>query len=90
VVTNAWKILNTAASDEDDGVFLQVMAFTRNVSRNFDSVGQAYTGYFTKSRVWLLWSFSGYLNTHTSFKGCWLLVVFSLEIINHTLKMWST
>lgn len=54
VVTNAWKILNTAASDEDDGVFLQVMAFTRNVSRNFDSVGQAYTGYFTKSRVRLL------------------------------------
>ena len=54
VVTNTWKILNTAASDEDDAVFLQVMAFARNVSRNFDSVGQAYTCYFTKSRVWLL------------------------------------
>ena len=54
VVTDTWKILNTAASDQNNGVFLQVMAFTRNVSRNFDSVGQAYTGYFTESRVRLL------------------------------------
>ncbi len=54
VVTNTRKILNTAASDEDYAVFLQVMAFARNVSRYFDSVGQAYTGNFTKSRVRLL------------------------------------
>ena len=34
-------------------MFLQVVAFTSNVSRNFDTVGQAYTSYFTKSGVCL-------------------------------------
>ena len=38
VVTNTWKILNTAASDEDDAVFLQVMAFAQKLRFRWSGV----------------------------------------------------
>ena len=54
VVTNARKILNTAAADQNDGVLLQVVTNAGNVSGNFITVRQAHTGDLTKSRVRLL------------------------------------
>ncbi len=54
VITNTRKILDTAASDEDDAVFLQIVSFARNISGNFDSVRQTYTSHLTKSGVRLL------------------------------------
>ena len=44
VVTNARQILNTAATNQHDTVFLQIMAFAAYIARHFETVGQAYAG----------------------------------------------
>src|SRR5688572_30539681 len=40
VIANAGQVLHTAATDHDDGVFLQVVAFAGNVGRDFKAVGE--------------------------------------------------
>src|SRR5579859_880372 len=54
VVTHTGKILHTAAADHHDGVFLQVVAFTRNVARHFEAIGQAHARNLTERGVRLL------------------------------------
>src|SRR5471030_2595850 len=54
VVAHAGQILDAAAADHDHGVFLKVVAFTRNVADHFEAVGQAHLGDLTKRRVRLL------------------------------------
>jgi hypothetical protein len=54
VVTDTWKVLHPSAANEDDGVFLEVVAFTADVGDDFESVGKANLSHFTESRVWLL------------------------------------
>ena len=54
VVTNTREVLDTAAADHNDRVFLEVMSDTRNVSSDFHAVGKTDTGIFTKCRVRLL------------------------------------
>ena len=49
VVTYTRKVLYTTATYQYDGVFLQVVTFTRNVGVYFLTVGQTYTSYFTHS-----------------------------------------
>ena len=38
VVANTRKVLDTAATDEDRGVLLEIVAFTRDITCNFKSV----------------------------------------------------
>src|SRR5687768_8875747 len=40
MVTNARKVLNTTSTDQDDGVFLQIVADTGDVGCNFNPIGQ--------------------------------------------------
>src|SRR5579859_820451 len=54
VVAHTGKILHTAAADHHDGVFLQVVAFTRDIAGHFEAVGQAHAGDLTERRVRLL------------------------------------
>ncbi|MCY1224944.1 hypothetical protein D9M72_371220 [compost metagenome] len=54
VVTNARKVLNAAAADHDNRVFLKVVTFTRNVADDFEAVRQTNLGNLTESRVRLL------------------------------------
>src|ERR1043166_164677 len=54
VVAHARQILDAAAADHDHGVFLKVVALTRNVTDDFEAIGQAHLGHFTKRRVRLL------------------------------------
>ena len=54
VITDTREVTDTTAADEHDGVLLQVVALTRDVSSNFDAVDKANTGNLTKSRVRLL------------------------------------
>ena len=54
VVTYTREILYTSASDKNNGVFLEVMADTRNVSSNFCTVCELYSGNLSHSRVRLL------------------------------------
>src|ERR1700743_2965197 len=54
VIANARKILHAAATDQHDAVFLQIMAFARNISQRFEAVGQTYLGNLTQRGVRLL------------------------------------
>ena len=62
VVTHTGQVLDTAAADQNDAVLLQVMADTRNVRGDLDTIREADTGNFTQSRVRLL----GGHGTHSS------------------------
>jgi hypothetical protein len=48
------KVLNTAAADQNNGVLLQVVANTGDVSGNFHTIGQTHTSDLTQCRVRLL------------------------------------
>ena len=54
MITHTRKVLDTAATDHDDGVLLQVVADAGNVARDLDLVGEADTGDLTKGGVRLL------------------------------------
>ena len=54
VVTNTGKVLDTAAADHDDGVLLEVVADTGDISGDLVAVGQANTGDLTQCGVRLL------------------------------------
>src|SRR5690606_22401999 len=51
VVTNTWQVFYTAATNQDNAVLLQVVAFTTDVRGNLETVGQTHTAYFTQCRV---------------------------------------
>jgi hypothetical protein len=54
MVTNARQVADTAATDENHGVFLQVVVYTGDIGGNFAAVTEAYTGDLSKGRVRLL------------------------------------
>ncbi|EAP81994.1 hypothetical protein NAS141_09651 [Sulfitobacter sp. NAS-14.1] len=54
VVAHTGKVFYTAAADQNNGVFLQVVRFTRDVADDFETVGQAHFGNLTHGRVGLL------------------------------------
>ncbi|MNW62482.1 hypothetical protein D3C74_406210 [compost metagenome] len=54
MITNTWQILDTTATDQNNGVLLQVVTFTADVGGDFEAVGQTYTAHFTQCRVRLL------------------------------------
>jgi hypothetical protein len=54
VVTNTWKVLYSATANEDDGVFLEVVTFTADVSDDFLTVGKTHLGNLPQSGVRLL------------------------------------
>jgi hypothetical protein len=54
VVANAGKVANAAATNENDRVFLEVVAFAADVSGDFFAVGEANAANFTESGVGLL------------------------------------
>mmetsp|Transcript_11152 Transcript_11152/g.14697 ORF Transcript_11152/g.14697 Transcript_11152/m.14697 type:complete len:536 (-) Transcript_11152:66-1673(-) len=51
VVTNTGKVFYTAATDQNHGVFLKVVAFTGDVGDHFETVGQANLRNFPHSGV---------------------------------------
>ncbi len=63
------KVLNTSASDQNNGVLLQIVAFTGNVAGYFDSVGKTYSGDLSKSGVRLFRSRCLNSCAHASFCG---------------------
>lgn len=56
VIPYSGQILHPSTSNEDNGVFLEVMTNTWDVGSHFDAVSQANTGNFSKSGVRFLWS----------------------------------
>ena len=49
VISGTRKVLDTAAADHHDAVLLKVVAFARDVGCHFNTVGETYSGDFTKS-----------------------------------------
>ena len=54
VVTHTRQVLHTAATDQNHGVFLKVVAFTADVGDDFETVREAHLGNLTESGVRLL------------------------------------
>jgi hypothetical protein len=54
VITNTRKVLYTAAANENDGVFLEVVTFTRDVCSDFVTGGKTHTSDLTQCGVRLL------------------------------------
>src|SRR3569833_2821595 len=54
VITNARKVLDAAAADQDHAVLLKIMALARNIGQRFEAVGQTHLCDFAKRRVRLL------------------------------------
>ena len=78
LVTNTRQVLDSAASDEDDGVFLQVVPLTGDVRSDFHAVGEAHTGDLPQSRVRLLRSNGGNTSTDATTLRCGDLLLVSL------------
>ena len=51
MVTNARQIFHTAATNQHDAMFLQIMAFTADITRDFETVGQANASHLAHGRV---------------------------------------
>jgi hypothetical protein len=49
VVSDAWEIFDTAATDHDGAVFLKVVSFATDISGDFVSIAKTDTGIFSKS-----------------------------------------
>ena len=54
MVTNTWQVFYTAATDQDDAVLLQVVAFAADVRNDLETVGQTNLRNFTQRGVRLL------------------------------------
>jgi hypothetical protein len=65
VIANAWEVLNTATSDQDDRVLLQIVANAGNVGSHLNAIGQTDAGYFSQRRVWFLGSLRIHASTDT-------------------------
>src|SRR5690349_5521036 len=66
VIADARKIFHTATANQNNRVLLQVVADTRDVSRNFDPIGQAHTSNLTQRRVRLFGRLRVYAGTNTA------------------------
>ena len=51
MVADTGKILYSAAADENNRVFLQIMSFTGNICGHFDAIRQAYACYLPKRGI---------------------------------------
>src|SRR6478735_2544916 len=67
VVTHAGQILDAAATDQHDRVFLQIVAFTADVADDFKTVGQADFGNLAQCRIRLLRRGGIHTGAHATF-----------------------
>ena len=54
MIPHARQILHAPTPDQNDCVFLQIVADTGNVCRYFDAIGKPYACHFTQSGIRLL------------------------------------
>ena len=55
MITNAGEVANTSASNQDNGVLLEIVVLSGNISGNLTAIGQADAGNLSQGGVWLLW-----------------------------------
>src|SRR5262245_58918633 len=66
VVAHAGQVLDAAATDQDHGVLLKVVAFAADVARHLVAVGEAHTAHLAQRRVRLLGRRGVDARTHTA------------------------
>jgi hypothetical protein len=66
VVTNAGKVTDTSATNQNDRVFLKVVTFAADIGTDFTPIGESDSSDLSKRGVRLLRSLSLHLKTHTS------------------------
>ena len=66
MIAHTWQVFHTTATDQHDGVFLKVMAFTWDVSGDFHAVAEANTSNLTHCRVRLLGRHGAHLGADTA------------------------
>ncbi len=69
LVTHAGEVAHTTATDEHDGVLLEVVALAGDVGRNFDAIDEAHTGDLAQSGVRLLWGGGEHAGAHATLLG---------------------
>src|SRR5262249_20474847 len=67
VVADTGQVADAAASNENDGVFLEVVPLARNVCRHFDAVGEPNARHLAQRRVRLLGRHDFHLKADTLF-----------------------
>ena len=83
VVTDTGQVLNTTATDQHDGVLLQVMADTGNVRGDLDTIREADTGDLTQSRVRLLGGHGTDRSADTALLGAvQIRILFLLRVVS--------
>jgi hypothetical protein len=83
VVTHTGEVLNTTATDQHDGVLLQVMADTGNVRGDLDTIREADTGDLTQSRVRLLGGHGTDCSADTALLGAvQIRILFLLRVVS--------
>ena len=65
-------VLHAAAAHQDNGVFLKVVTFTRNISRDFHAVGEADTRYLSNSGVRFAGSLCRDAGADAALEGRWI------------------
>jgi len=66
VVPDTWKIFHTTPTNKNDGVLLEVVAFSANVGDDFITIGETNFGNLTESGVRLLGCASVNLETNAA------------------------
>ena len=66
-VANPWQVANTTTANKNNRVFLKIVTFTGDVSRDFFTVGKTNTSYFSQSRVRLFRSYRFHQQTDAAF-----------------------
>src|SRR5689334_10989876 len=69
VIAHTGQILHTAAADEHDRMFLEIVAYAGDIGGHFNPVGKADAGYFTQRRVRLLGGGGVDTGANTTFLG---------------------
>tara|TARA_B100001059_G_scaffold12583_2_gene10098 strand:- start:305 stop:661 length:357 start_codon:yes stop_codon:yes gene_type:complete len=66
VIPNTWKVTDTPATDENNGVLLEVVTFTTDVGGHFLAIGKSNASHLAKRRVGLLGCDGSDLETDTT------------------------
>src|SRR5665213_2150731 len=69
LVTDTGEVLHTTATDQHDGVLLEVVALTGDVGRDLETTGQAHAGDLPEGRVRLLGGVGVHPGAHAAALG---------------------
>src|SRR3989344_5324241 len=72
MISHAGQILNPSSSYSNNGVLLQIVSDSGNVSRNFHAVGQTNPGNLSQGRVRFFGSNGSYLSADSPFERRWI------------------